>query len=105
MTADEQDRERLRAWDRYKAEQRSFLAHKARVQRLEKPLRDLLSKLRDGLFQVTASDFDGIPSREDFATYIRELSEARARLEQARTDASKWGFPVDPDDLMFSPTT
>ena len=57
MTPQERDVERLRAWDRYKEAQRSFLASKARVQQLEKPLGILHGKLRFNLYGVAESDF------------------------------------------------
>lgn len=105
MTGQEQDLERLRAWDRYKAAQRSFLAHKAKVQQVEQPLKALLHKLRFELFDVTESDFAGIPARDDFAKRVNELGLAKTELERAREEAQRWGFPVNEDDLKFSPMT
>jgi hypothetical protein len=105
MTAEEQDGERLRAWDRYKAAQHSFLAHKAKLQQLEKPLRVLLEKLRSHLFDVTESDFTEIPKKEDFGERVAELRAAMTELECAREEARRWGFPIDKDDLTYSPRT
>jgi hypothetical protein len=105
MTPQEKDLERLRAWDRYKEAQRSFLAHKAKVQHLEKPLGLLHHRLRFELYQVVESDFDGIPTREEFAARLAELRSARLELERARKEAQQWGFPLDENDLMYSPVT
>jgi hypothetical protein len=105
MTPQERDLERLWAWDRYREAKQNFLAHKAKVQQLEKPLCELHHKLRFELYSLAESDFDGIPTKEEFAVRISDLRSAKTELERARKEATQWGFSVDPDDLMYHPLT
>jgi hypothetical protein len=75
------------------------------VQQLEKPLGILHTKLRFSLYEVVESDFDGIPTREEFGVRLAVLRSARLELERARKEAQQWGFPLDQNDLMYSPVT
>ncbi len=105
MTTQQQDLERINAWDRYQKAQRSFLAAKSFVQRWEGTFKMLHEKMRFHLFELSDTDFARIPTSEAISNGLTDLRAARLELERARAEAKQWGFPVNDDDLTYSPTT
>ena len=99
MTTQEQDLQRLKAWDTYNAEKAKFLACRQKLINWAEPLSRLAQKLIDITHEVHEGDAQLIPNQGIFQTAVQEFREAKVKFERSRAEAQRFNWPVAADDM------
>ncbi len=98
MTNEQQDKQRLRAWDDYQEARVELAAQRKRLEAWMACLANVHESLHRNAIAGIEQEFARLPTREEFAKGIEELKIARNRLAQTRDMAERFRWPVDKND-------
>jgi hypothetical protein len=102
VTAEQQNQERLAAWDDYCASREKLLALRAKFGRWTRPLGDVYSRVLGHPENACEDDLKSLPTSEEYAAAVREMKQAHSEFLSLYKQAKAFGFPAESDEQLFT---